>query len=174
MRRRFQELVREYQDRIYNFACYCLGDRVEAQDVTQEVLIKLWRNLDRLDPSGTWPWLLRVTRNAAIDALRRRGTYRSVLGEDPEGEAVQRAPSRTPGPDAAAETADFQRQLVRAVRELPEPYRSIVVLREIQDLRYDEIASALDLPLTTVKVYLHRGRRMLRRRLREFAPHDVE
>jgi len=174
MRRRFQELVREYQDRIYNFACYCLGDRVEAEDVTQEVLIRLWRNLDRIEPQGMWPWLLRVTRNAAIDTLRRRGTYRSFQEEDPEGEAAQRAPSRMPGPDALAESADLQRQLVRALRELPEPYRSIVVLREIQDLRYDEIASALDLPLTTVKVYLHRGRRMLRRRLREFAPHDVE
>lgn len=173
MRRRFQELVREYQHRIYNFACYCLGDRDEAQDVTQEVLLKLWRNLDRIDPPGVWPWLLRVTRNASIDALRKRGTYRALLEEDPEGETALQAPSRIPGPEALAEAADFQRQLTQALRELAEPYRSIVVLREIEDLHYDEIAAALDLPLNTVKVYLHRGRRMLRRRLQEFAQHDL-
>ena len=173
MRREFQELVQAYQHRIYNFACYCLGDRDEARDVTQEVLLKLWRNLDRIDPQGAWPWLVRVTRNASIDALRRRGAYRALVEEDPEGEVGLRTPSPAPGPDAAAEAADFQRHLAQALQELAEPYRSIVVLREIETLRYDEIARALGLPLNTVKVYLHRGRRMLRQRLREFAAHDI-
>jgi RNA polymerase sigma-70 factor (ECF subfamily) len=173
MRRQFHELVQAYQHRIYNLACYCVGDRDEARDVTQEVLLKLWRNLGRIEPQGAWPWLVRVTRNASIDALRRRGAYRALVEEDPEGEAGRRAPSRTPGPDVAAEASDFQRHLARALRELAEPYRSILVLREIEDLRYDEIARALGMPLNTVKVYLHRGRRMLRRRLREFAGHDA-
>ncbi len=60
-----------------------------------------------------------------------------------------------------------------ALGEIREPYRSIVVLREIEDLKYEEIAAALELPLNTIKVYLHRGRRMLRQRLREFVKHEV-
>lgn len=173
MRRRFPELVREYQHRIYTFACYCLGDPEEAQDVTQEVLLKLWRNLEKIDPPGVWPWLVRVTRNAAIDALRKRGSYRAVVEEDPEGHATRRLASATPAPDAAAETADFQRHLEQALRGIAEPYRSIVILREIQDLKYEEISAALELPLNTVKVYLHRGRRKLRERLREYVKHDA-
>lgn len=173
MRREFERLVREYQHRIFNFACYCVGNRDEAQDVTQEVLLKLWRNLEKLEPAGVWPWLIRVTRNASIDALRKRGSYRAVVQEDPEGEATDRMWSATPGPDTAIETADFRQHLQAALGEIREPYRTIVVLREIEDLKYEEIAAALELPLNTVKVYLHRGRRMLRQRLREFVRHEA-
>jgi RNA polymerase sigma-70 factor (ECF subfamily) len=120
-----------------------------------------------------WPWLIRVTRNASIDALRKRGSYRALVDEDPEGEATSRFASPGAGPDAAAEAADFRKQLERALHQIHEPYRSIIILREIQDLKYEEIAAALDLPLNTVKVYLHRGRRLLRERLREFVQHDV-
>lgn len=172
MRRRFQQLAREYQDRIYNFACYCVGDRDEAHDVTQDVLLKLWNHLDRIEPAGVWPWLIRVTRNASIDALRKRGSYRAVVEEDPEGDVTRRTPSSAPAPDELAESADFRVRLERALRQIREPYRSIVVLRELEDLKYEEIAAALDLPLNTVKVYLHRGRRMLRQRLGEFVRHD--
>lgn len=173
MRRDFEKLVREHQHRVFNFACYCVGNRDEAQDVTQEVLLKLWRNLDKLEPAGVWPWLIRVTRNASIDALRKRGSYRAVVQEDPEGEATERMWSTTPGPDVSLERADFRQHLEAALGEVREPYRSIVVLREIENLKYDEIAAALELPLNTVKVYLHRGRRMLRQRLREFVKHEA-
>lgn len=169
MGRRFQELVVEYQHRVFRLARYSVGSHEEAEDITQEVLIRLWRNLDRIEPDGLWPWLVRVTRNASIDALRRRGSYRAVVGEDPDGEAAQRARTASPGPDTVAEAADFERHLERALSEISEPYRSIVILREIEQLKYDEIAQALDLRLNTVKVYLHRGRRMLRQKLKEFA-----
>ena len=168
MGRRFQELVMQYQDRVFRLARYCVGSHEEAQDITQEVLIRLWRNLDRIEPEGLWPWLVRVTRNACIDALRRRGSYRAVVAEDPDDAAAQRARTTSPGPDTAAEAADFERHLQRALEQMAEPYRSIVILREVEQLKYEEVAQALELPLNTVKVYLHRGRRMLRRKLKEF------
>jgi RNA polymerase sigma-70 factor (ECF subfamily) len=90
-----------------------------------------------------------------------------MVAEDPEGLAMERAASPMPGPAALAETADFEAHVKEALRDLPEPYRSIVILREIQDLKYEEIGAALEMPLNTVKVYLHRGRRKLRDRLRE-------
>jgi len=167
MGRRFQELVVEYQHRVFRLARHTVGNHEEAEDITQEVLIRLWRNLDRVEPAGLWPWLVRVTRNASIDVLRRRGTYRAVVEEDPEDAAAQRARTATPGPDLMTEAAEFRRHLEGALREVDEPYRSIVILREIEQLKYDEISQALDLPLNTVKVYLHRGRRMLRGKLKE-------
>lgn len=169
MRRRFHELVGTYQDRIYRFARYCVGNREEAEDITQEVLIRLWRHLDGIEPAGVWPWLVRVTRNASIDSLRRRGTYRAFVDEDPEDALAGRTASAHAGPDAETETADFRRHLEAALREVAEPYRTIVILREIEQLHYEEIAAALEMPLNTVKVYLHRGRRMLRQKLQEFA-----
>jgi len=168
MGRRFEQLVVEYQHRVFRLARHCVGSHEEAEDITQEVLIRLWRNLDRIEPAGLWPWLIRVTRNASIDVLRRRGTYRAVVQEDPEDAAAQRTQTALPGPDRATEAAEFRHQLERALREVEEPYRSIVILREVEHLKYEEISQALELPLNTVKVYLHRGRRMLRRKLREY------
>jgi RNA polymerase sigma-70 factor (ECF subfamily) len=167
MGQRFQELVVEYQDRVFRLARHCVGSHEEAEDITQEVLVRLWRNLDRIEPAGLWPWLVRVTRNASIDVLRRRGTYRAVVGEDPEETAVRRARTEIAGPDRVTEAVEFRRHLEQALRQIEEPYRSIVILREIEQLKYDEISQALGLPLNTVKVYLHRGRRMLRRMLKE-------
>ena len=82
---------------------------------------------------------------------------------------LEAAPSTAPGPQNQAEGAEFRERLKKALGQLPEPHRSIVVLREIQGLAYDEIAAAVDRPLNTVKVYLHRGRKMLREQLREEA-----
>jgi RNA polymerase sigma-70 factor (ECF subfamily) len=103
MLRAFEQTAARHRDRIFTFACYCLGNREEAEDVTQEVLIRLWKNLDSLEEPRIVPWLIHVTRNACIDTLRRRRTYRALVSEDPEGEAMLRVPSGTPGPAALAE-----------------------------------------------------------------------
>jgi RNA polymerase sigma-70 factor (ECF subfamily) len=110
-------------------------------------------------------WLLRVTRNACVDALRKRRSYRKFIATDTEQVAL--AAGSMPATDAAAESAIFRQHLDHALDQLSEPYRSIIVLREIQELKYEEISGALNLPLNTVKVYLHRARKMLRNHLRE-------
>jgi RNA polymerase sigma-70 factor (ECF subfamily) len=112
--------------------------------------------------------LIRVTRNASIDALRKRNVHSRRLESDPEGERITRVPSADPLPDAQMETIDFSEHLQEALGTLKEPYRSIVILREVQQLKYEEISEALDLPLNTIKVYLHRGRRKLRVALQEY------
>ena len=164
----FQNVAGRHRDRIFTFASYCLGNREEAEDVTQEVLLRLWKNWERVEEERVGAWLMHVTRNACIDAIRKRTTYRSLVAVDKDGETTVRAPARGPDPAAAAETADFQRHLERALREVAEPYRSVVIMREIQDFKYEEISAALAMPLNTMKVYLHRGRRMLRERLRQY------
>ncbi len=167
----FEEQVHRYQDRVFGFACHLLHNRAAAADVTQDVLIRFWEHRATLDPNRVLPWLMRVTRNACIDAMRRRSTRRDVFGG--ASEAVRRAPCHRPSPQADAEASDFQGHLERALAQLDEPYRSIVILREVQDLKYKEISATLDLPLNTVKVYLHRGRKQLRNRLAEHIDYEV-
>lgn len=166
----YQELVTAHRDRVFSFAMYTLRHREDAEDVTQDVMIRLWRHRSRLDPGRVGAWLSRVTRNACYDVSRRRKVRRAVHPADP-GPQLEIARCGRPTPDASAETAEFQRHLEAALGELAEPYRSIVVLRELQGMSYQEIAEAIERPLNTVKVYLHRARRMLRHALAEEEAH---
>ena len=169
MMRRFRKLCEEHRDRIFTFARYYLGNREDAEDATQEVLLRLWDNWREVEAGRLPGWITRVTRNACLDALRRRKSYRSVVSGEDGTEVVERTSGGDPGPEVAVEAKEFRERLERALETLPEAYRSVVVLREIQGMKYDEIGAALGLPLNTVKVYLHRGRRALREELRHNA-----
>lgn len=165
-----EALIHEHRDRVYTLAVYLLGDREEAADVTQEVLLRLWRNLGALD-GEPGAWLMRVTRNCCFDLMRKRRSQRTALGDAQEPEALDRVAGAEPDPERRAASSDLGRHLWRAVQELAEPYRSALILREVEEMKYREISETLDLPLNTVKVHIHRGRRMLRDRLREVIGH---
>ena len=161
----FEQQLKKYKDRIYGFAFHYLGSSEEAEDVTQEVFIRFWQHRADIDEKQPIGWLLRVTRNASIDAIRRRNTYRNNVSTD--SEMVLDARESALSPEQDAEHSDFRLHLERALENLAEPYRSIVILREIQEMKYNEICDTLQLPLNTVKVYLHRARKMLRDELKE-------
>lgn len=148
-----------------------MKSREAAQDVTQDVLIRFWEHHEDVDEDRALGWLLRVTRNACIDALRKRKTRRNAVTVDTEG--LDRATSTRTAPDAEAEAADFRDHLEEALDHVDEPYRSVVILREIQNLKYREISEALDMPMNTVKVYVHRGRKKLRKQLAELIEHET-
>ena len=156
-----------HQRRIFSFAYHLLSDREEAQDVTQEVLVKLLSHRPRVEPERLGPWLLRVTRNACYDLLRKRRVRRGGGSQEVDGEDALEIPDAAPDPRMRAEAAQFRRRLTAELGRLGEPYRSVVILREIEGLPYQEIADALEMPLNTVRVVLHRGRLKLRERLRE-------
>lgn len=163
----YERAVAEHRRRVYSFAYHLLRNREEAEDVTQEVLLRLYHHRHRVEARRAGAWLLRVTRNACYDLLRHRRTVdRHVT--DLDDEAVVELPDRhRPDPQRQAETGAFRQRLEEALDELAGPYREVVILREIQGLTYREIAEALEMPLNTVRVNLHRGRRKLRRRLHE-------
>ena len=161
----FEDMVTQQQRKVYSFAHYFLGSPEEAEDVTQEVFLKLWQNWSKVDLDRVRPWLLRVTRNACYDRFRKRRSTSRVINPDADPEIVESSPSADPGPEVDAHRADFRRHLEAELQDLGEPYRSILILREIQDLRYREISEILDMPLNTVRVYIHRGRRQLREQL---------
>jgi RNA polymerase sigma factor (sigma-70 family) len=168
----FHAMAEAWRHRIYSFAYYSLGSREEAEDVTQEVLVRLWQHWPTLSGAHAVPWLIRVTRNACLDVHRKRQTRTAFQINHSDDCPVNPSPIGT-DPDVGLERRDFRRQVEAALREIDEPYRTIVILREIESLSYAEIARALALPLNTVKVYLHRGRHMLRDLLREEVLHGT-
>jgi RNA polymerase sigma factor (sigma-70 family) len=167
MKQRFRNLVDQHRHRIYTFAYYHLGNREEAEDVTQEVLVKMWQHRETIEPGSLNAWLSRVTRNGCIDVIRKRNRYQAVVVPEEVIEAGVKITAVGAGQDAVLDNLGIRMELEKALNTLEEPYRSIVILREIQELKYDEISKALDLPMGTVKVYLHRARRMLRACLKE-------
>ena len=151
----FAALVHEHQDRVFGLAMHLTGSHDAASDVAQEAFIRLWKHRDTVEPARAGAWLLRVTRNLAIDHYRATRRHRCDAEPDEQADGA-------PLPDEQAERAALRADLDAALGTLREPFRSLLVLREVQGLTYDEIGDVLALPLTSVKVYLHRARKMLR------------
>ena len=162
MSRKFRQWVDEYQDQAWTSARYLLKDSAEAQDACQEAFVKLWKNQDRIDPERIRPWLMKVTRNLCLDRLRRRHPTQ-------EWQEWQKA-DESPGPMQGAQQRELGEWLKHSINGLTEPYRSLVVLRDIHQHSYEEVASVLELSLPQVKVYLHRARKQLREQLAEVRP----
>ncbi len=160
-------LLRIHADRVFSLALRLLGDRAEAADATQEVLVRLWQRGRDVPEDRQIAWTLRVTRNVCLDALRARRLRKTTALED-----VSEPAFAGPDPTDRAEAADLRPHLDAALDALGEPFKSIVVLREVEGYAYNEIAEALELPLSTVKVYLHRARQRLRDTLRRRLPAD--
>jgi len=160
--RTFEQAVVEHKDRVHGYAAMMLRDRVEAQDVAQEALVRLWRHREEVDGSLAGVWLLRTTRNLCIDRLRRR-VVRSEVEDGPE--VLERHDGGAPDPERLAGSSETGRAVLRALAGLSEADRTVVVLREVQGLPYEEIAGTLGVPLGTLKARLHRARERLRAEL---------
>lgn len=157
MSRRFRQWVQEYQDQAWTLARYMLRDPSEAEDVCQESFVKLWHHQDRIDVEKVKPWLMKVVRNGCLDRIRRRR---------PEWELdADREPELAPGPMEGLEQTETGRDIRAAIEGLKEPYRSLVVLRDVHEHSYEEVAGTLELSMSQVKVYLHRARKQLREQL---------
>ncbi len=163
----FERAVSQHQRSVFTFARYLLGSKQEAEDVTQEALLRMWNHWETLDVDRLEAWLLKVTRNLCYDSLRRLRSARRAIPESGDEEAAERVPMTDPNPEELAHRGGLRREVLAAMEELREPYRSAIVLREVQGLSYKEIGEALDTPLNSVKVHVHRGRRMLRETLTE-------
>jgi len=162
----FDAIVDRCQRSVFTYARYFLNDRESAEDLTQEVFLKLWNHWSTIDFDRVDAWLMRVTRNACYDTLRQRRTANKHVSQLPDA-ALEAKPDREPGPAERAEAADVRRLFRRGLNQLSEPLRSVLVLREVLGYKYEEMAEALEIPLNTVRVYLHRGRKRLREQMKE-------
>jgi RNA polymerase sigma-70 factor (ECF subfamily) len=166
----YGELVRRHQSAVYNAAYRLVGDRQEALDLAQDAFVRAQGALDSFDPARPFgPWICRIAVNTALNWLQRRRVPTvplagGAVGQADEGRELSLADD-TSEPERVYLAAERQALLRGAILALPPNYRAVVELRHFQDLSYDEIAAALNIPLSDVKSHLFRARRMLRERL---------
>ena len=159
-RQAFTELMRRHERRVYNVAYRMLGRREDAADATQDVFVTCLRKLGGFRGTSAFStWLHRVTLNVCYDALRRGGR------EGP----VEVVPERASGFDLA-EVASTAVDVHRALQRVPEDFRAVLILHDVQGMPYEQIAEAIGAPVGTIKSRLHRGRVALARALRGEQP----
>jgi RNA polymerase sigma-70 factor (ECF subfamily) len=156
----FKALCGRHSDEIYRYARSLLANQADAEDATQEVLLRLWNHLPVINPFNLRAWLLRSTRSYCLDQIRRRSRRAApILMEDdllddrPDELAVD--------PSRAADNNFRLEEARRVLGALPEKLRSVFVLYEVNGLRYREIAKTMGIPINSVKVYLSRAREKL-------------
>jgi RNA polymerase sigma-70 factor (ECF subfamily) len=163
----WDEIVAQHSARVYRLAYRLTGNPHDAEDLTQEVFVRVFRSLASYTPGTFEGWLHRITTNLFLDQARRKAKIRfDALADDAE----TRIPSRAITPDAAVLEGLFDDDVETALAALPPDFRAAVVLCDIEGLSYEEIADVLDLKLGTVRSRIHRGRTMLRKALAHRAP----
>jgi RNA polymerase sigma factor (sigma-70 family) len=163
----WEEVVTQHSVRVYRLAYRLTGNPHDAEDLTQEVFVRVFRSLSRYTPGTFEGWLHRITTNLFLDQARRRSKIRfDALADD----ADLRMPGRVPSPDTQVTDAMLDDDVEAALAELPPDFRAAVVLCDIEGLSYDEIADVLGVKLGTVRSRIHRGRTMLRAALAHRAP----
>ena len=161
----WDEIVERYGERIFNLAFRFTGRQAEAEDLTQDIFLKLYRNLDRY--RGEVPlmaWTLRLSRNLCIDHYRHHRTRRQA--ESVSDEVLEHLPSGD-DPQRRSQRRERRRLVHQVLAEMSESLASVLMLRDLQGLSYEEIAGFFEVPVGTVKSRLNRGRRELVRRIDE-------
>jgi RNA polymerase sigma-70 factor, ECF subfamily len=166
----WDEIVRLHWRKVFNIAYKFVGRHDEAEDLTQDVFLKIFKSLDTFDRRANFQtWLISVSRNLCIDHYRSVRKERETIDRKQDAGEVS-ARSADPGPIAALEQRDRVAMLRKALSVLPPTLRQAVVMRDLQELSYQEIAHKLKLPEGTVKSRINRGRSELAREIRNLAP----
>jgi RNA polymerase sigma factor (sigma-70 family) len=167
--RAYRDLIQRYRRQVYSLALRMVRRPEDAEDVTQETFVRMFKALDRYDPDRPFAaWIMTIASRLSIDHIRRRRRSPiSLFQRDSESdeERMIDVEDPGPGPEVSAVHGEEQQRANELIESLPEHYRIVVMLRHVQDLSYDEIAEALQLPLGTVKARIHRAREMLKSRI---------
>lgn len=162
----WEKLVRDHTDQVYRLALRLTGNRHDAEDLTQDVFVRVFRSLHNFTPGTIEGWLHRITTNLFLDGARRKQRIRM----DPMAEASERVVGEESSPDEILDDAAMDADVQAALAALPPEYRVCVVLCDIEGLSYDEIAAVLDVKIGTVRSRIHRGRTQLREALAHRRP----
>jgi len=154
----WEEVARLYGRKIYNFAYRLTGNPDDAADLVQEVLLRVRKGLAGYTPGSFDGWLWRITRNAFLDSVRKKKRRpEAPLPEDDRFSVVT-----SPSPDEVLASVRLSEDIQSALLKLPMEFRESVVLCDVVGLSYEEIATAIDAPIGTVRSRIHRGRKLLR------------
>lgn len=166
----YSDVVQFYQERIYQHCYRMLGNKHEAEDLAQEAFIRAYVNIDSFDERRKFStWLYRIATNLTIDRIRKRKPdyYLDAEIKGTEGLTMYSQLSSTnPLPLEEVENLELNHYIHQQISELPPKYRSIIILRYLEEFSLQEISDILDIPIGTVKTRIHRGREALRKKLR--------
>ncbi|NTW03025.1 MAG: RNA polymerase sigma factor [Oscillochloris sp.] len=173
--RAFEALVNRYKGHVFALAYRLMGDPQEAEDQAQEVFLKIYRGIARLDDPATLPaWITRITVNTCFDALEhRRRRPRTVPIDSPRLDTPAEntfIDTRAPTPEEAVLQAELRHCLERTLTKIEPSERVILILRDLEDRPYQEIADTLKLGLSAVKMRIHRARLTFQRLLEQVCP----
>lgn len=154
----WEDVARRYGRKIYNFAYRLTGNPDDAADLVQEVLLRVRKGLASYTPGSFEGWLWRITRNAFLDSVRKKKRRPTSPLPDDDRRALLTSPS----PDEVLASVRLSEDIQSALLKLPIEFRECVVLCDVVGLSYEEIASAVEAPVGTVRSRIHRGRKMLR------------
>ena len=168
----FEELVRRCEKQVYQLALRYTNNEADALDISQEVFLRVWRSLSGFQGDcAVTTWVYRITVNTAIDLTRKRARRREdslTVGGEEDGESrTADLTDDSYSPEKEYEKTELREQVAAAIAALPEEYRKVVILRDVNGLRYDEIGELLSLSEGTVKSRLFRARERLRAVLTE-------
>jgi RNA polymerase sigma-70 factor (ECF subfamily) len=154
----FKTFIKNNQNKLYRFALSITKDPATAQDVVQEVFIKIWNQIQKVEIENPVAWAVRLTRNLSIDKTRLKSRSFDSLGI---ASGIQ---NQTSDPMQQTMEKDAVNKIHQFIEELPAKQRNIIHLREIEEMTYDEISEVLELPIEQVKVYLYRARKVIRQK----------
>ncbi|CAG9610279.1 RNA polymerase sigma factor SigW [Pseudoneobacillus rhizosphaerae] len=166
----YGEIVELYKDKVYQISYRMLGNRHEAEDIAQEAFIRAFINIHSFNIDLKFStWLFRIATNLCIDRIRKKKPDyyldAEVAGTDGLNMYSQ-IPSKTDMPEKEIESLELEETIQSEILKLPEKYRTVIVLKYIEELSLIEISKILNLPIGTVKTRIHRGREALRKQLR--------
>ena len=163
----FEQLVRLYEKRVYALTSRMCRNSADAEEAAQEAFLAAWQGLPFFRGDSSFStWLYRLASNACVDILRREGRHQPNLSLDDEDAAID-LPDSALSPHDEAERSELRQQIEEGLAALPPDYRQVLILRELHQRSYDEIADILSLDLGTVKSRINRGRKRLRKILLE-------
>jgi RNA polymerase sigma-70 factor, ECF subfamily len=167
----FGEIVEIYKDKVYQICFRMLGNRHEAEDIAQEAFLRAYVNISSFNQERKFStWLYRIATNLCIDRIRKKKPDYYLDAEIPGTDGLDMysqiaASGKTP--ESEVEGMELQENVQKEISALPEKYRSVIILKYLEDLSLNEISEILDMPLGTVKTRIHRGREALRKQLRK-------
>ncbi|WP_453992336.1 RNA polymerase sigma factor SigW [Bacillus nitroreducens] len=166
----FAEIVEFYKDKVFQISYRMLGNRHEAEDIAQEAFIRAYVNIHSYDMNKKFStWLYRIATNLSIDRIRKKKPDYYLDAEIAGSDGLtmySQVAADAALPEDELETMELQEQIQAEILKLPEKYRSVIVLKYIEEFSLKEIGEILDLPIGTVKTRIHRGREALRNQLR--------
>ncbi len=159
----FRAIVERHSARLHDVVLRIVRERADAEEVVQETFLRAWRNLAGFQfDAALFTWLYRIAVNAAVDLAKRRRRQATASLDAGDGSFAENLPSHGPPPAAGSQRTEALAWVRAAVDALPEPFRSILVLREFGDLSYDQLAEVLKVPKGTVESRLFRARMRMR------------